>query len=70
MKHELQNVISGKSQVKFGATIQATAGYLRRSQSSNSLAKGAKLFKKQETEILIDYITGNNLFISSPTLSI
>lgn len=28
MKHELQNVISGKSQVKFGKTIQAAASYL------------------------------------------
>jgi hypothetical protein len=69
MKHELQNVISGKSQVRFGGIIQAAAGYLKRSQSSGSVAKGTKLFKKQETEALTGYIVRNSLFISDIVLN-
>jgi hypothetical protein len=38
MKHELQNIISGKSQVKHGATSQATTSYLRRGKSTSGKA--------------------------------
>ena len=63
MKHELQRIISGKSQVRDGAAIQAAAGYLKRSQRTSNLAKESKFYKKQETEVLKDYITKNNLFV-------
>jgi hypothetical protein len=61
MKHELQSIISGKSEVRNGAVIQATACYLKGSQRSSELAKGEKLYKKQEAKVLKDYISKNNL---------
>ena len=64
MKYELQRIISGESQVRNGAVIQATAYYLKRSQRTSELAKESKLYKKQETEVLKDYITKNNLWVS------
>ena len=64
MKYELQRIISGESQVRNGAVIQATADYLKRSQRTSELAKESKLYKKQETEVLKDYITKNNLWVS------
>jgi Serine/Threonine/Tyrosine Kinase found in polyvalent proteins len=64
MKHELQRIISGKSQVRNGAVIQATACYLKRSQRTSKLVKESKLYKKQETEVLKDYITKNNVWFS------
>lgn len=60
MKHELQRIISGESQVRNGAAIQAAACYLKRSERTSKLAKESKLYKKQETEVLKDYITENN----------
>jgi len=30
VKHELQNIISGKSEVRSGAVIQAITGYLKK----------------------------------------
>ena len=48
MKHELQNIISGKSQVKYGANIQAIASYLRNGKSTSNLAEKSIGFKKQE----------------------
>ena len=67
MKHELQNVISGKGEVRNGAAIQAVASYLSRSQGPGSVAKGSKLYKKQETEILKSYIVGHNFCYFIPT---
>jgi hypothetical protein len=61
----LQNIISGKGEVRNGTVIQAVACYLSRSQSPGSMAKGSKLYKKQETEILKNYITAHNLWISN-----
>ena len=64
MKYELQRIISGESQVRNGAVIQATAYYLKGSQRTSELAKESKLYKRQETEVLKDYITKNNLWVS------
>lgn len=63
MKHELQLIISGKSEVKHGTIIQAAARYLRRSQSSSEMAKEFKHFKKQEAEALIRFANKNNLWV-------
>ena len=65
MKYELQRIISGESQVKYGAIIQTISHYLSRSQSSSGLVKEFKHFKKQEAEILEQFITENNLWISN-----
>ncbi|MDP5200093.1 hypothetical protein [Flavobacterium sp. DG2-3] len=63
MKYELQLIISGKSEVKHGAIIQAATSYLRRSQSSSEVVKEFKHFKKQETEALIRFANKNNLWV-------
>ena len=64
MKHELQSIISGKSEVRYGANIQAAACYLKGSERTSQVAKESKFYKKQETEVLIEFITENNLWIS------
>lgn len=65
MKDELRNIISGKSQVSNGAIIQTIASYLKRSSETSEVAKNEKHFKKQETKILIDFITQNNLWVTN-----
>lgn len=56
MKDELRNVISGKSQVRDGAIIQATASFLKRSSETSRMVKSQKHYKKQETESLKQFI--------------
>lgn len=63
MKYELQLIISGKSEVKHGAAIQAATSYLKRSKSSGGMAKEFKHFKKQETEALIRFANKNNIWV-------
>ncbi|PWB24436.1 hypothetical protein [Flavobacterium sp. HTF] len=63
MKHELQLIISGKSEVKHGSIIQAATRYISRSQRTSEMAKEFKHFKKQETETLERFIRKNNLWI-------
>ena len=63
MKYELQNIISGKSQIIYGTTIQAIASYLERSQRTSEVDKESKLFREQETASLRIYITTNMLWI-------
>lgn len=68
INNEIQLIISGKGEVRYGAIIKAIAGYLRRSQSANSMAKGSLLYKKEETEALKKYIVKNNLWVSIVTV--
>jgi Serine/Threonine/Tyrosine Kinase found in polyvalent proteins len=63
MKDELRHVISGKSQVRDGTTIQATASFLKRSSGTSKMVKSQKHYKKQETESLKIFITQNKLWI-------
>lgn len=67
MKHELQNILSGKSQVEFGATIQAVSSYLRKGKSSSEMAQGSIDFKKQE-ESYLEQFAYQNYFIDSKKL--
>ncbi len=62
MKHELQNIISGKSQVEHGATIQAVTHYLRESKSASEMAQGSIDFKKQEEGFLVQFANENSLW--------
>ena len=64
MKDELHNILSGKSEIRHGAIIQAVSSYLRKSSQTSTTAKDSKYFKKQETESLEKYIAENNLWIS------
>ncbi|MFN8698055.1 MAG: hypothetical protein ACK5XQ_01915 [Flavobacteriales bacterium] len=62
IKNDLQNLFSGKGEVRFGATIQAVANYLERSSSSSQKVEDTKLIKKQEAESLEVFITENDLW--------
>jgi hypothetical protein len=57
MADELQNIISGKSQVRHGAIIKAAASYLGGSAQASSMAKRSKHIKKQETKTLEKFVT-------------
>lgn len=69
MKNELLDVLSGKSQVRFGATIQAIACYLADGTKPSKEVKNTKHFKKQETERLIHYIDSNKIWFKDLDLS-
>ncbi|MBP4138311.1 putative polyvalent protein kinase domain-containing protein [Flavobacterium geliluteum] len=62
MKNELQNIISGKSQVRHGDAIQEVADYLRRSKGSGCEAKDSKQIKREEAEIIKQYCNQNNFW--------
>ncbi|MDR2764921.1 MAG: hypothetical protein LBB90_07810 [Tannerella sp.] len=53
---KVQAILSGKSQVRYGANIRAVACYLGASQKSSALDKTDKRFKQEETERLKAYI--------------
>ena len=63
LKHELHNVLSGKSQVRFGAVIQSIASYLNDGTQASTIIESEKQFKKQETKRLERYISEKNLWI-------
>ncbi len=65
MKDELRNIISGKSKVRDGAAIQATARYLKRSAETSQVAKEEKHYKEKEAARLKEYITKNNLWLAN-----
>ncbi len=48
MTNELQNIISGKKQVKHGTFIQTIANYLSRSQETSLVASNHKHNKNEE----------------------
>jgi hypothetical protein len=64
MKHELQNIISGKSQVEHGTNIQAIASYLRNGKGASGLAEKSIVFKKQEASLIEQFAIENKLWIS------
>lgn len=66
MNNEIQRIISGESKVKYGPNIHATLCHLRGSKETSELDKKDKLFKKQETEKLIEYIEKNSFWVNKP----
>ncbi|MDR3269570.1 MAG: hypothetical protein LBT83_10970 [Tannerella sp.] len=63
MKNEIQCIISGKSQIRYGTNIQAAISYLTGCEKSGALDKTNKRFKREETERLRTYIERQNLWI-------
>jgi hypothetical protein len=57
LKDELHNVISGKSQVRYGTIIQAITCYLNDGAQTGAGDQDEKYLKKQETEKLEIYIS-------------
>jgi hypothetical protein len=65
MNNEIQRIISGKSQVRYGANIQAAICYLTGSAKSGALDKTDKHFKREETESLKKYIEEQKLWLKN-----
>jgi hypothetical protein len=63
IKHELYNILSGKSEVRFGAAIQAITRYLGDGPSAGPKTEVPKQVKEEETEKLIRYISDQNLWV-------
>lgn len=55
MNNELQNIISGTKQVRYGTFIQAIANYLSRSQETSIVASNYKHNKNEEEKRLINF---------------
>ena len=64
LKNELHDVLSGKSKIRFGTTIQAVASYLNNGAQASATIENQKHYKKQEAKRLESYITANNLWIN------
>jgi hypothetical protein len=62
MKHELQNIISGKSQVRYGDAIQAIASYLRRGKSTSITFESSKQNKIEEAKNIRQFCDQNNFW--------
>jgi len=65
MKDELQNIISGKSQVRYGATIQAISSYLRKSKSSSGTFASSKQIKIEEATLIKQFCNKNSFWITA-----
>lgn len=64
LKDELHHIISGKSQVSQGATIQAVASYLNNGTQPSIETESSKQIRKQETEKLEEFVSENKLWIT------
>nr|WP_322623331.1 hypothetical protein [uncultured Flavobacterium sp.] len=69
LKNELHNVLSGKSEVSFGTTIQSIARYLNNGARAGRGIENPKQLREQETKSLEEYIDLNNLWILDIDLS-
>lgn len=65
LKNELHDLISGKSQVRFGTAIQTVAGYLNNGFETGSEVEGTKQVREKETKRLELFISENNLWINN-----
>lgn len=64
LKHELHNVFSGKSQIRFGTVIQTIASYLNDGEKTSTTIEVEKHFKKEETKRLEDYISKEKFWVT------
>jgi hypothetical protein len=69
MNDEIQRIISGESQVRYGTNIHAAIRYLREGEKSGALDKSGKYFKREETERLKKYIAEQNLWVKDIDLT-
>ncbi len=64
LKYELQNIVSGNGEVKYGRIIQTINHYLRGEKNAVSATKKRKLFKDEEATFLVNYISQHNLWFT------
>jgi hypothetical protein len=62
LKHELQSIISGNGSVRNGKIIQAITDHLRGKKKAIQRTTKAKLVKKQETQVLIEFVESHGLW--------
>jgi len=55
LKHELQNVLSGKSSNSYNATIQTISSLIRSNEKAGPMAERKHQNKDQETKQIIDF---------------
>lgn len=65
LKHELHDLISGKSQVRFGGTIQSITSYLSDGNQTSSETEGTKQIREQEKKRLESFISENSLWVDT-----
>ena len=65
IKNELRNILSGKSNQSYDATIQAILSYLGRSESSSKMAENKLEDKSEEKKKLVAFATQNDFFYRS-----
>ena len=69
LKHEIHNVLSGKSEVRFGTIIQTIASYLKDGERTSVEIKSGKQIKIEETASLEKFIFLNDLWVEEFDLS-
>lgn len=65
LKYELHNIISGKSQVRYGTIIQTVAGYLNDGSQSSIETENSKQIREKETKRLEVFISEHHLWIDN-----
>ena len=65
LKIKLYDVISGKSKIRFGTTIQTIANYLSEGSLPSTKIENSKYYKQQETKRLELFISKNNLWVEN-----
>ena len=63
IKYELQNILSGKSEVSYGEPIQTITRYLRESLGTSEKTKENESSKGEETKKLMGYINAHHPII-------
>lgn len=69
LKHELRAVISGKSQVRFGATLQAVIGHLGTGAPTGTTTQGVQQIKREEAERITRFAHNAGLWQESIDIS-
>ena len=64
LKNEIYNVLSGKSQIRFGTVIQTIASNLNDGEKTSTTIEVEKHFKKEETKRLEDYISKEKFWVT------
>ena len=64
MRDDIQNILSGKSQVKYHHLIQTTCSYLKRSEGTSSMVKNHQQLKEEETKRLIQQLLNHKIILT------